>query len=63
MAGSYDVQAKLPDGIIPVDGTESWVTVKLPDGIILVDGRIPVDGGESWVKIKLSRWLCKNHDS
>jgi hypothetical protein len=44
MAGSYDVQAKLPDGIIPVDGTESWVTVKLPDGIILVDGRIPVDG-------------------
>jgi hypothetical protein len=51
-----------PDGIIPVDGSEFWVKVKLPDGIILVDGRIPVDGCESRVKIKLSKWLCKNHD-
>jgi len=38
MAESLAVQAKLPDGIIPVDGCEFWVTVKPPDGIIPVDG-------------------------
>jgi hypothetical protein len=38
MAESFGVHAKLPDGIIPidgripVDGAEFWVTVKLPDG-------------------------------
>ena len=42
------------DGIIPVDGSEFWVTVKLPDGIIPVDGRIPVDGAEFRVTVKLS---------
>ena len=41
------------DGIIPVDGSEFWVTVKLPDGIIPVDGLIPVDGCEFWVTVKL----------
>jgi hypothetical protein len=43
MVESLGVQAKLPDGIIPVDDSESWVKVKLPDGIIPVDGRIPFD--------------------
>ena len=59
-AESFGVQTKLPDGIIPVDGSGFWVTVKLPNGIIPVDGQIPVDGAEFGVTVKLSRWLCKN---
>jgi len=49
--------------MIPVDGCKSWVTVKLPDGIIPVDGQIPVDGAECGVTVKLPDGSAKTFAS